>query len=198
MANFDYIKYWDVHYQTGGKSGAGSYGFLGEWKAEIINHFLQTHPVETVVDVGCGDGHMVSMIDYPRYLGFDVSLKSIEICRNLFQGDPKKEFHLYETGKTTLPPCDLVTCLDVLYHITDEKDYFAILDNIFSSSHKYIILYTTLEGYKYQGEKPQAGMFHRDTLSHLKKYTGWKNEIIKQKYPGRSGADFIILKKEEL
>lgn len=198
MTNFDYIAYWDEHYRAGGKSGAGSYGILGEWKAEIINSFLKTHSVESVVDVGCGDGHMVSLIDYPRYLGFDVSLKSIEICRNLFQDDPNKEFHLYETGKTVLPPCDLVVCLDVLYHITDEKDYFTTLDDIFLSSCKYVVLYTTLEAYKNQGEKPHAGMFHRDTLSHLKKYSGWKANIIKQKYPKGSIADFLILAKEEL
>lgn len=196
--NFDYIKYWNDHYQAGGKSGAGSYGVLAEWKAEIINHFLQTHPVETVVDVGCGDGHQASLINYPLYLGVDVSLISVEMCRNLFKNDVNKSCQLYEPGKTLLPHCDLVVCLDVLYHITDERDYFITLQDIFRSSQKYIILYTTLEGYKHQGLKPYAGIYHRDILSHLDRFPEWKREIIYQKYPRLSVADFIILIKEEL
>jgi len=198
MADFNYVQYWEEHYQAGGNSGSGSYGILAEWKAKIINGFLESHHVESVIDFGCGDGNQISLIHYPKYLGLDVSLKSIELCLGRFINDSNKAFQHYESGKTQLPHCDLAVCLDVLYHITDEKDYFTTLNDIFLSSEKFIILYTTLESYKYQVLKPYAGMYHRNTLEHLKRYPEWGIEIIKQKYPEKSGSDFLILIKEEL
>ena len=39
--NFSVSNYWDQRYKKGGNSGAGSYGRLAEFKAEIINKFIK-------------------------------------------------------------------------------------------------------------------------------------------------------------
>lgn len=40
----------------GGTSGAGSYGVLAEFKAEVINSLLLEHSILTAIEFGCGDG----------------------------------------------------------------------------------------------------------------------------------------------
>lgn len=39
----------------GNNSGAGSYGRLADFKAEIINQFVTENDVREVVEWGCGD-----------------------------------------------------------------------------------------------------------------------------------------------
>jgi SAM-dependent methyltransferase len=90
---FDYKSYWNNRYLCNGNSGAGSFGKSGEFKAEVINNFLQQHPeIETVIDVGCGDGEQLKKLQYKKYLGMDVSPKAIELCIQKFKLDETKSF----------------------------------------------------------------------------------------------------------
>jgi hypothetical protein len=82
-----------------------------------------------------------------------------------------------------------------LYHIADDKDYYKTLHDIFSSSCKFVILYTSIEAFKYEKFTEGAHVSHRDTLSDLKGFKDFKIEgIVPQKYPNLSSAEFIILK----
>ncbi len=74
-------KYWNGRYKAGGNSGIGSYGRLAEFKAEIINNFVADYEIHTVIEWGCGDGNQLSLAQYPQYIGFDVSLKSVKMCK---------------------------------------------------------------------------------------------------------------------
>ncbi|WDH99000.1 hypothetical protein PUW24_09050 [Paenibacillus urinalis] len=71
--SFDYIGYWENTYKNGGNSGAGSYGMLAEFKAEVINRVIALHKLTRVIEFGCGDGNQLSYMDYKKYLGLDVS-----------------------------------------------------------------------------------------------------------------------------
>jgi hypothetical protein len=71
-------EYWIRRYQSGKGSGHGSYNQLAEFKAEILNDFVQTRHIESIIEYGCGDGNQLRYAKYPRYLGFDVSPKAIE------------------------------------------------------------------------------------------------------------------------
>ena len=48
--------YWEQRYAGGGTSGAGSYGAAGRLKAEFLNAFVREHEVQSVIELGCGDG----------------------------------------------------------------------------------------------------------------------------------------------
>jgi len=76
---FDYIRYWDHRYDQGGTSGNGSYGELAIFKANIINSFIMEHKVNSIIEFGCGDGNNLSLYKIKKYLGLDVSEKSILI-----------------------------------------------------------------------------------------------------------------------
>lgn len=92
----DTISYWEQRYSSGGRSGAGSYGSLAQFKAEFLNNFIMKKNINTVVEFGCGDGNQLSLINCGRYLGLDVSKTAILKCRDIFRYDKNKDFVLYD------------------------------------------------------------------------------------------------------
>ena len=80
-------RYWERNYARGGTSGPGSYNALAEAKAAFLNDFVRTRQVRSVIEFGCGDGHQLSLADYPAYIGLDVSRSAIELCKRRFAGD---------------------------------------------------------------------------------------------------------------
>jgi len=82
--------YWESRYKKGGTSGAGSYAQFAEFKAEVLNEFVQANAVRSVIEFGCGDGNQLTLAHYPRYVGVDVSPAAVEKCRALFQADATK------------------------------------------------------------------------------------------------------------
>jgi SAM-dependent methyltransferase len=84
--------YWESRYRLGMTSGAGSMGELARFKARVLNDFVREHSVESVIELGCGDGLQLALADYPRYVGVDVSRTAIELCRQRFAGDATKTF----------------------------------------------------------------------------------------------------------
>ena len=194
---FDYKKYWDERYQKGGTSGAGSYGVLADFKAEIINSFLKEYKISKTIEFGCGDGNQLGLIQYKNYIGIDISDQAVKKCKFMYEKDENKEFFVYSLEKKSFEnlDCDLVVCLDVLYHIIDEKDYLQTLKDIFSLSSKYVIIYTILD-------KPNIDLsehlIYRDINLYKDIYKNYKiKEIIKQKYIKKSLADFIIFEKND-
>src|ERR1700689_4886366 len=73
FARFHSPSYWDSRYAGGGNSGDGSYGNLAKFKASVLNQFVAENRIASVVEFGCGDGNQVSLAEYPRYVGIDVS-----------------------------------------------------------------------------------------------------------------------------
>ena len=80
------VEYWESRYRVGGNSGVGSYGFFREFKADVLNEFVATHAVQTIIEFGCGDGSQLELAKYPNYLGFDVSSTAVSNCQELFHG----------------------------------------------------------------------------------------------------------------
>ncbi|NHW36419.1 hypothetical protein [Paenibacillus aceris] len=137
---------------------------------------------------------------YPQYIGLDVAQSSISLCKEIFKEDTNKSFMLYKPGYLVnrgFFKAELVVCLDVLYHITDEHDFNTTLLDVFQCSSKWVVLYTKIT----TGLEPQevATIKDRDTLSHLAKFSDFEIvEIINQRYPQLSSSHFIILEKKEL
>lgn len=135
--------YWEERYIGGGNSGSGSYNRLAEFKAEIINEFVEKKAIKTVVEWGCGDGNQLVLAKYPKYIGYDVSKRAIAICKERFKKDTSKIFK-WCGNETILNENigDLAISLDVIYHLVEEDIYHMYMDRLFHSSRKYICIYS--------------------------------------------------------
>lgn len=194
-------KYWQKRYADGGNSGAGSYGRLADFKAEIINKFVEENNIKEVIEWGCGDGNQLKLAKYPVYVGYDVSQKSIDICKKIFTDDETKKFFCCaENDFRDIYKGDLVLSLDVIYHLVEDEIYEQYMARLFSSSKKYVCIYSS--------------NFEKQMAMHVRnrKFTDWidKNEkdqwellkIIYNKYPysknspnDTSWSDFYFYQK---
>lgn len=191
-------KYWENRYRSGGNSGAGSYNNLADFKAQILNDFVSKNSISSVIEWGCGDGNQLLLSKYPQYIGIDVSKKAIKICKSKFKKDSTKKF--YWSGKKNFSffqTADLTLSLDVIYHLIEDDVFECYMRQLFSSSNKYVIIYSC--------------NFDNDPIdAHVKcrKFTPWieKNfkdwnlkDVVKNQYPydginsiSTSWSDFFI------
>jgi len=139
--------YWEQNYAHGGTSGAGSYDALAEAKAAFLNHLVRARDIRSVIEFGCGDGHQLSMADYPAYIGLDVSKSAIELCQRHFAGDPAKSFFLYDgacfVDRAGLFTADLAISLDVIYHLVEDAVFETHLTHLFAAAARYVVIYAT-------------------------------------------------------
>lgn len=136
--------YWEERYRRGGHSGAGSYGRLARFKAEVINAFVADHRIGSVVEFGVGDGHQLSLARYPSYLGIDVSPTAIALCRESFAGDESKSFVLLADyrGETA----DMSLSLDVIFHLVEDDVFEAHMAALFDAARRFVIIYASNDG----------------------------------------------------
>jgi SAM-dependent methyltransferase len=135
--------YWEQRYRQGGNSGAGSYGRLAEFKADILNDFVAKMSIPSVIEYGCGDGAQLTLARYPRYVGIDVTESSVAACRERFAGDTTKNFYLAGQMPASLGPFDLVLSLDVIYHLVEDEVFDAYMRSIFASASRFVIIYSS-------------------------------------------------------
>lgn len=134
-------RYWDERYAEGGTSGDGSYGALAAFKAEVLNAFVAERGVRSVLEIGCGDGHQLSLARYPRYLGFDVSPTAVALCTRRFAGDATKAFRLLadDAGETA----DLALSLDVVYHLIEDQAFDRHMRRLFAAGERFVVVYAS-------------------------------------------------------
>jgi SAM-dependent methyltransferase len=139
--------YWESNYVRGGTSGGGSYGALAHGKAEFLNAFVRDHGLRSVTEFGCGDGHQLSLADYPRYAGLDVSPAAILLCKRRFADDPTKSFFRYDgecfVDRGGLFSADLAISLDVVYHLVEDAVYEAYMEHLFAAGGRHVVIYST-------------------------------------------------------
>lgn len=133
--------YWEERYRIGGNSGAGSRGLLAEYKAKFVNDFVSQHSIQTVIEFGFGDGEQLTLAEYPEYVGVDVSLKATEICANKFSNDTTKKF--ISADQYNGEKAGLSLSLDVVYHLVEDRVFDNYMQDIFSSSDQYVIIYSS-------------------------------------------------------
>ena len=192
---FNSLNYWEKRYAGGGNSGDGSYGRLSVFKADFINQLIDEKKIHTAIEMGCGDGHQLSIIHYPAYTGLDVSSTIIDQCKNKFQGDTTKSFVVYKPDSffpNESLKAEVALSLDVLYHIVEEKKYLKYLQDLFSLGKKYVVVYSTNF---YLNETQHV--LHRKFTDHAKRFTDWTLIAeVKNPFPGNgdqeSMADFFV------
>jgi SAM-dependent methyltransferase len=185
---FHSADYWESRYAQGGSSGSGSYGPLAEFKAEILNAFVQRHNVRSVVEMGCGDGNQLSLMKYPKYTGLDVSEKAVKLCEARFRDDNTKQFVWYrpETINIASVRSDAALSLDVIYHLVENHIFFSYMSDLFKAAERYVIIYSD------NAERQTADVHvrHRKFSDWIdKNRPEWKLvEHVPNRYPYRPGA----------
>lgn len=137
-------QYWENRYSMGGTSGSGSYGQLAMFKARVLNAFVNDKQVRSVIEFGCGDGNQLTLAEYPRYTGLDVSETAVARCKELFKGDANKSF--FKMSNMEHPAglsAELTLSLDVIYHLVEDNVFNEYMNMLFKSSTKYVIIYSS-------------------------------------------------------
>lgn len=134
-------RYWIDRYKHGGDSGHGSYGQLARHKADVINSFVRDNKIDSVVELGCGDGNQLTLAKCPRYVGYDVSPDAIALCRSRFRNDATKAFHLLSAYSEE--EADLALSLDVIYHLVEDATFEKHMHLLLNASRRFIIIYST-------------------------------------------------------
>ena len=142
-SGFNSGDYWQERYESGRTSGAGSYNRLADFKAEIINSFVESNGVHSVIEWGCGDGNQLQYMNFDEYLGLDVSSSAIGLCKTKFCEDPTKEFKVINDEITINKEYELALSLDVIFHLVEDSVFEKYMVSLFSSSSKYVCIYSS-------------------------------------------------------
>lgn len=191
--------YWEDRYRIGGNSGPGSYGRLSEFKAKIINNFLINNNVENAIEFGCGDGNQLSLINYKKYIGVDVSKKIIENCKERFGKDKSKLF-FHTSDFDVFTKSELTLSMDVIFHLIEDDIFEKYMKVLFQCSDKFVIIYSS----NYSDNSARADLHVRH-----RKFSDWiavnqtefkLREIVKNDFPDdgsseTSFSDFFIYSK---
>lgn len=133
--------YWEQRYKKGGTSGAGSYGRLAAYKAEVLNAFVKEHGVESVIEFGSGDGNQLVLAEYPKYTGVDISETAVHICQRKFAGQDTKTF--LTVAEYDGRRADLAVSLDVIYHLVEDTVYEDYIKTLFDAAERFVIIYAS-------------------------------------------------------
>ena len=159
-------EYWERRYVAGGSSGAGSYGSVARFKADVLNDWVEQHAVTSVLEFGCGDGHQLGLARYPRYVGLDVSDSALQRCIQQFAGDRTKSFFSYDPQlflNNGAVRADLVLSLDVILHLVEDDVFETHMHHVFSAADRYVALFSSNEA-----DLPsEPHVRHREILSWI-------------------------------
>lgn len=105
----------------------------------MLNDFVNEKEIFSIIEWGCGDGNQLMLAVYPKYLGLDVSPMAVKMCEEKFKNNENYQFML--TKQYLGERCDLAISLDVIYHLIEDDVFHDYMDNLFSSSRRFIIIY---------------------------------------------------------
>ncbi|WP_343551144.1 methyltransferase domain-containing protein [Pantoea sp.] len=199
-------QYWDDRYRLQGNSGAGSYGCLADFKAEVINDFVAAENIQSVMEFGCGDGNQLSLARYPRYTGFDISEHALQRCKQMYANDASKDF--YSVEQWNGQQAELALSLDVLYHLIEDTVFEQYMETLFSAASRFVIIYASND------EKLNQLLGNHVKHVRHRKFTQWViqnmayswdfHKLIPNKYPfsvhdqnNTSFANFYIFRRSE-
>lgn len=185
----DGIKYWDNRYNSGGNSGAGSYGKNAKFKGRIINNILDEYKINNIIDFGCGDCNQLNYInlDNIKYKGVDVSKGLIDDLNEKFSNH---KFYYFDDIKN-LKKSELTMSIDVIYHLVEDHVYDDYMRNLFNKSSKYVLIFSTDVDEKYLGQHVKHRKFTKyvkDNFSEFKLIKRINNEV-------NVSADFFLFEK---
>ncbi len=194
-------EYWEQRYQLGGNSGAGSYGESAQFKAKVLNQFIEQHKIQSIIEFGCGDGHQLSLARYPRYIGLDVAKTAIQLCKQQFNQDKSKSFFIYHPeafmDNHQLFQSEVTFSLDVIYHLVEDNIFHLYMTHLFASANRFVIIFATdtHENPTYQLKHVRHRQFSewvKQNCPHWELYQQIPNELLS---PSIFNAQFFIYQK---
>lgn len=162
----DSASYWERRYASGGNSGPGSYELLSTFKAATLNRFVAEHSISTVLELGCGDGHQLSLAKYPSYVGLDVAPTAVDRCIEAFRDDPTKSFFRYDPvrfiDRDGVFRAELALSLDVVFHLVEDEVFERYMSILFDCATRFVCVYSSND------EAPDLGEHVRN-----RRFTTW-------------------------
>lgn len=132
---FDNQRFWNERYRSLPEfgSGPGSRGYAALYKRRLVAGIIASHPITTVLDIGCGDLCYYDAAAFSSicYRGFDISDVIVEKNRRAY---PTLQFERHDiSGAPIEASADLVICFDVLIHQLERADFLTCLANVLGS-----------------------------------------------------------------
>jgi SAM-dependent methyltransferase len=146
------------------------YGPTARHTRRFLFELMKGLSFNSMLDAGCGTGVLLQKLHekYPhaRLAGFEYSPEGLEFARRRLPG---AEFSVLDLSRSSLEEkFDLVTCIDVLEHIPDDR---AALRNLLAMTGGHLILSVPL-GPLFKAEQERLGHVHgysrRDLESKLR------------------------------
>tara|TARA_R110002126_G_scaffold291650_1_gene454847 strand:+ start:1712 stop:2308 length:597 start_codon:yes stop_codon:yes gene_type:complete len=193
MSKFSSGEYWERRYESKGNSGLGSYGKNCNYKAMVINKFLEESGIQSVLELGCGDGNQLSHINYKEYHGFDISDIAIELCNQKFKN--KENYYFTSDVDRLSNAYDAVLSLDVIYHIVEDELYYQYIDDLFGRSSKYVVVFSS----NFSNNPASQHIRHRSFTTDVENYVDNFKLYTTLETPKEvlTSANFYFYKKKE-
>jgi len=167
MNAFSSTAYWEQRYRAGGNSGAGSGGVLLRYKAAVINGFIAANAVGSVLDLGCGDGRLLSLLRTPSYIGVDVSPTALACCIARFRQHRFLPFDALD-GE---PAAELALSIDVIFHLVETDVFVRTMDALFGHATRFVLIYAS----NFDSGWPSPHVRHRRFSDYVEQaYRDWR------------------------
>ena len=141
--------YWNARYQAGHSSGPGSADGPVLRKVEWLRD-AKMQGVKTISEIGCGDFNfgkrVVDLSPTCVYRGYDISAAIVGSNQAKFGQPDRVNFYTIEKP---FRQGDLLLCVDVLFHISDDAEYAAMLESLKRAWTKYL----AVSAYEYEGQR---------------------------------------------
>jgi SAM-dependent methyltransferase len=195
-AQFSSAAYWESRYRSGGHSGAGSYGRLADFKAAFINSFIAANRIASVLDLGCGDGNLLSLLRVPAYVGVDVAPSTLAACTARFADRPGVRFLSYDRLEPA-GTAELGLSIDVIYHLVEDTVFAGYMRALFDHASRFVLVYASNVDLTW----PAPHVRHRRFSDHVAQaHPQWRLLAhVPNRYPfdptrpeGTSFADFYL------
>jgi 2-polyprenyl-3-methyl-5-hydroxy-6-metoxy-1,4-benzoquinol methylase len=160
---------------------AARYKLTAEQTIETLQK-LYTTPPKNILEIGCGIGFWTNIVTqlYPdaKYVGIDISQKAVENLQIKFASNTNAKIICADVGLenfiTDSDSYDLVLCMEVLLHITDDTAWQYAIKNILKCTNQYAIISDPF--IMWQGKKYSA-----DDNNKTRKWSDYQQAIEKSK-----------------
>lgn len=133
-------QYWIERYRHGGTSGAGSTGRLNVFKSALLGSIIDKYNIESVLDLGCGQGAILDLIEIIEYLGYDPSMEVVQFLKDKYSTNLSMSFE-YDLNK--IESKELVISFDVIFHLIEDSVYEQYMKSLFHFSTNYVLIYSS-------------------------------------------------------